>query len=127
MFLKWKESSVLSEILIIILFVLQAVVMGSTLYLAAKFLDWSRSRPLRGAKSAVFNFLVVGVATVIAFLLLLDIELVELYGTLKEGALIILEASDIAIVIMVSVLLIVVFQLLKRIRQQPTQDGCDNM
>jgi uncharacterized membrane protein len=118
---------VLSEILIIILFVLQAVVMGSTLYLAAKFLDWSRSRPLRGAKSAVFNFVVVGVATVIAFLLLLDIELVELYGALKEGALIILEASDIAIVIMVSVLLIVVFQLLKRIRQQPTQDGCDNM
>lgn len=105
-----------SEIYYILLAVF-VVVIGSTLYSLARFLHWSRSRPLPGAQNPVLNVAVVGLVAVVAMLLILDVELMGVFGSLKEPVLMIFEATDLLAVIVASLAVIMILLRLKRIRQ----------
>lgn len=105
-----------SEIYYILLAVFVLVII-STLYSLGSLLHWSQSRPLPGTQNPVLSIAVVCLVAVVAILLLLNVELMGLFGSLKEPVLTIFEATNLLAVIAVSLAVIMILTMLKRIKQ----------
>ena len=111
-----RDPDLTSEIYYILLAVFVLVII-STLYSLGRLLHWSQSRPLPGTQNPVLSIAVVCLVAVVAILLLLDVELMAVFGSLKEPVLTIFEATNLLAVIAVSLAVIVILTMLKRIKQ----------
>jgi hypothetical protein len=94
-----------------------AIITVSTLYLVLKLLDW-KEKPLPGAHSRIFNIALVSLVTAVAMLLIVDVELIVILPSIKGGLLTLVEEIDLFATAVVVSLIVLVFMLLRGVRER---------
>jgi hypothetical protein len=114
----------IEDISIFVLFALDVVTVVLTLSVLLRLFEWGKGHPLPRVQNPFFVLALLGLLAVVAFVLLTDIELVELLSILKGSVLAIVEALDVFSAILALLIVVVIFLLLRRMG--PTLHSQDN-
>lgn len=104
----------IGDVYIFALFALDVVIVVSTFVMMLKLFEWAKDQPLPGIQNPFFVLSLLGLITVVAFVLLMDIEFIELLSILKGSVLAVVEAVDLISAILALLIVVVIFLLLRR-------------
>lgn len=102
------------ELHFLLMSILVAVVTVFALYLLAKILIWSKRPHLRESRRPLFIVALVTSVTMVAILLLLEIELIAVFRTPQERIMTIVAAIDVAALLVVAICVSVIFLAIRR-------------
>jgi hypothetical protein len=111
------SSTLADDIFVYVSFSLMVVITTFTIYALARILEWSSNKPLpRVLQSSAFSVLLVSLVAATAMLLLLGVDLIQVFGKLGGPIVSIVVAPDHAPVVFVGLagaIMLIVFQWLR--------------
>jgi hypothetical protein len=94
-----------------------SIVVMITLFIVARLLDLTKSRPLPGSQSRIMNTAIIGLVCTVVMLLLVDLELIAIFPSVVEPLRTLVESIDLAASAIVALVFLVVLFTVRRAKK----------